>query len=125
MENKEVGKKDWAFSAGCIPFLYSGNTQDFMSHDKISVLNSTMEKAVIELFVFYEDECPIGPYSIEINPRRVKKIRFNDLIDPKPLVLGRKYSCYIQCNVKVVIQYSRMNTGASEGAEVSTMAYGC
>lgn len=120
---KAIGKIDWAFAAGRIPFLSTGKEPEFISHDKIAVLNTSQEEAEIEIFIIYEDVKPVGSYTIKVKPQRLRKIRFNDLIDPEAMQLERNYSCYIRTNVKVVIQYCRMNTGTNSNAEMSTMAY--
>lgn len=120
---KAIGKIDWAFSAGWIPFQSTGEEPEFISHDKIAVLNTSEEEALIEFFIFYENVKPVGPYSVKIKPLRLKKIRFNDLIDPEAMHLERNYSCYIRTNVKVIVQFSRMNTGSKSGAEMGSMAF--
>lgn len=120
---KEIGKIDWAFSAGRIPFGSNGKEPDFISHDKIAVLNTSNGEATVEMFIFYEDETPVGPYEVKIKPQRLKKIRFNDLIDPTAMRLERNFSCYIRTDVKVVVQFSRMNTGTGTVAEMGSMAF--
>lgn len=120
---KPIGKIDWAFSAGRIPLNSTGIEPEFISHDKIAVLNTSAEEAKIEMVIFYEDQTPAGTYKVKIKPQRLKKIKFNDLIDPVAMQLERNYSCYIKTNVKVVIQFSRMNTGATSNTEMSTMAF--
>lgn len=120
---KAVGKLDWAFAAGRIPFPATGKEPKFTSHDKIAILNTTEEKAEVELFIFYEDVTPVGSYKVDVQPQRLRKIRFNDLIDPEAIQLERNYSCYIRTNVKVVVQFSRMNTGTNCNAEMGTMAF--
>lgn len=120
---KKLGKLDWAFSDGRIPFGSTGKEPTFNSHDKISVLNTSAEKAEIEIFILYEDEAPIGAYKVEVKPRRLRKIRINDLIDPVAVNLDRNYSCYIRSIVPVVIQFSRMNTGQNANAIMGTMAF--
>lgn len=120
---KAIGKIDWAFSAGRVPFRTTGKEPQFTSHDQIAVLNTTREIAEIELFIFYEDVTPVGSYKIAVQPQRLRKIRFNDLIDPEAIQLERNYSCYIRTNVKVVVQFSRMNTGINSNAEMGTMAF--
>lgn len=121
MEN--IGKKDWAFSSGRIPFHSNGEEPEFVSHDKVAILNTNNQDAEIEIFVFYEDESPVSFKEIKVEPQRLKKIRFNDLIDPTAMKLERNYSCFIQSNINVVIQFSRLNTGIAENAEMSTMAF--
>jgi len=119
---KAYGKIDWAFAAGRIPFLTHGREPEMTSHDKIAVLNLSGEEAVLEICIFYEDEAP-KVYEVKLRPRRLKKIRFNDLIDPEAIRMERNFSCFVKSNVPVVIQYSRMNTGSGTNAEMTTMGY--
>lgn len=120
---RKIGKLDWAFSGGRIPFNSTGQEPMFNSHDKISVLNTSEEKAEIEIFIFYENESPVGTYQVEIKSKRLRKIRINDLIDPAAVQLERNYGCYIRSNVPVVIQFSRMDSGSDKTAIMGSMAY--
>lgn len=120
---KQVGKIDWAFSSGRVPFKYHGKEPEMISNDRICVLNATTVNACVELFIFYESAPPVGPYTLEVKPQRIRKIRFNDLIDPEAIQLERNFSCYIRSTVKIVVQMSRMNTGARANAEMSTIAF--
>lgn len=120
---RKIGKLDWAFSGGRVPFRSTGEEPMFNSHDKISVLNTSEEKAEIEIFIFYENEAPVGTYEVEIKPKRLRKIRINDLIDPEAVKLERNYGCYIRASSPVVIQFSRMDTGQNANAIMGTMAF--
>src|SRR5699024_4895882 len=108
---KALGKLDWAFAAGRIPFLTNGKEPEFLSYDQIAVLNTSENDALIEITIFYEDEQPWGKYKVEVEAERLRKVRINDLIDPKAIRMERNYSCYIKSNLPVVVQFSRMNTG--------------
>lgn len=118
---KAYGKLNWAIAAGRIPFQTNGREPEMNSHDKLAILNTSGEKAVVELWIFYEDDYPVT-YEVEVKSNRVRKIRFNDLIEPEAMRMERNFSCYIKSNVPVVVQYSRMNTGARANAEMTTMA---
>lgn len=120
---REIGKLDWAFSGGRIPFESTGEEPMFNSHDKISVLNTSEEEAEIKIFIFYEDEAPVGAFEVAVKPKRMRKIRINDLIDPVAVKLDRNYACSIRSNVPVVIQFSRMNTGQDANAIMGTIAF--
>lgn len=120
---KTYGKLDWAFSAGRIPFRSTGKEPDFVSHDKLAILNTSEEAANVELFIFYEDEQPSEVYEIEVKPKRLRKVRFNDLIDPVAMRLERNYSCYIRSNAPIVVQFSRLDSGNRETALMGTMAF--
>lgn len=118
-----VGKRHWAFSCGCIPLESHGKEPDFCSHDKIAMLNVSEETAMVEITIFYEDKEPVGTYCIKVAPRRMRKIRLNDLIDPQAIPLETHYGCHIKSNVPVVVQFSRMDTGARNTALFATMAF--
>ena len=120
---KKIGKLDWAFSGGRIPFDSTGEEPMFNSHDKISVLNTSEEDAKLEIFIFYENDVPDGTFEVEIAPQRLRKIRINDLIDPTAVKLERNYGCYIRSNIPVVVQFSRMHTGQNANAIMGTMAF--
>jgi hypothetical protein len=120
---KTRGKTDWAIAGGRIPSQTTGQGPALISHEKIAVLNTTDEEAVIEIDIFYEDEKPAGSWEIKVGARRVRKIRFNDLIDPATIRLDRNYGCSIRSSVPVVIQFSKMNTGQSANAEMSSLAF--
>lgn len=120
---KAYGKIDWAFSAGRIPFETNGQEPQMNSHDKIAVLNTSDEEAVVEMVIFYEDQPPVGTYEVKVGAKRLRKIRFNDLIDPEAIRLERNYSCLIKTSVPVVVQVSRMNTGQNANAEMGGMAF--
>ena len=54
------------------------------SHESICVLNASEEEAHVQIWIFYVDREPVGPYEVSIEARRTKHIRFNDLTDPNP-----------------------------------------
>ena len=112
MFKHHIGHKEWAFSAGHIPLRSTGKEPAFTSHDKISVLNTSDSEAEIRITVFYEDKSPVKDHSITIPPRRVRKIKFNDLIDPLPIPLDEPFGFVVQSNIPVIVQFSRMNTSS-------------
>jgi hypothetical protein len=109
---KAIGKKTWAFAAGHIPLVSTGIEPHFSSHDKISILNTSEEEAEVHIAVLYDDGDPIGDYSVAVKSRRVRKIRFNDLIDPLPVPLDKPYGFILKSSVRVVVQFNRMDTSS-------------
>lgn len=120
---KAIGKIDWAIASGKIPERSTGEEPEFISHDKVAILNTSNKEVTIEMFIFYENEPPVGPFEVTVDPCRLKKIRFNDLIDPVAIRLERSFSCYIRTTGKVVVQFSRLNSGIAANAEMNTMAF--
>jgi len=117
------GKKLWIIPGLKIPMQTTGDEPEFTSHEKIAVLNLNSKEAEIEMFFYFEDKEPSGPFKIKIKGKRLRKIRFNDLIDPQALELEKNCSCMIRSSVPVIIQYSKMDTGSRENAQISTIAY--
>lgn len=120
---RALGKLDWAFSGGRSPFLSQGKEPEFISHDKIAILNTSQEEVLVEFFIFYENEQPFGTYEVKVGPERLRKVRFNELIDPAAIQLDRNYGCLIKANHPIVVQFSRMDTGTRSNAGMSTMAF--
>lgn len=111
-----IGKKEWVFAAGRIPLDSTGREPEFTSHDKIAVLNTSLQDAEIKLTIYYEDKQPVKDHAIKIPARRVRKIKFNDLIDPLPIPLDKPFGFTLTCDVEVVVQFSRMDTGKKHNA---------
>jgi hypothetical protein len=118
-----IGKKTWAVSGGFIPFNSTGDEPAFTSRDWISILNTTNKEAVINLSIYYDDGDPVHDYEYKIGSQRLKKIRFNDLINPLPLPLEKPFGCVIKSSCKVVVQFSRMDTSSGRHAAMGTIAY--
>jgi hypothetical protein len=109
-----IGKKVWAFAGGHIPLISTGKEPEFTSYDKISVLNTSAKDAEVKITIFYENDEPVKDHAIKIKARRVRKIRFNDLIDPRPIPLDKPFSFVLVSDVEVIIQFSRMDTSSRQ-----------
>lgn len=120
---KSFGKKRWAFAAGHIPLFSTGHEPTFTSHDKIAILNFSEYKAEIEIQVFYEDVLPVVYKKVFVAPRRLRKIRLNDLIDPIPIPLDTPFGFTITSDEPVIVQFSRMNTGSANLSGICTNAF--
>jgi hypothetical protein len=118
-----IGKRIWSIAHGYIPQKSHGKEPEFVSQDKLSVLNTTNQPAKLEIWIYYENKAPIGPYPLIVDAKRVRKFRLNDLIDPQAIPLGVNYSCIIYSSVPVVIQFSKQYTTQNEIAIMSTIPY--
>jgi hypothetical protein len=116
MHKQACGKKIWAFGAGHIPLQSTGIEPAFTSHDKIAVLNTSDQDAEIRIAIYYENEEPVEDHEITVAARRIRKIRFNDLINPLPVPLDKPFGFILRSDVTVVVQFSRMNTSERNGA---------
>ena len=119
-----AGKKRWVIPCGHIPLATTGKEPDFLSQDRIAVLNLNKDPVKIRLTFFYPDQEPSGGYEVEIKGERVRKIRINDLIDPFPVELEKDYSLLIEADALVVVQFLKMNTSKRDLAITGTIAFG-
>lgn len=119
-----IGKKVWAIAEGYIPSGSTGPKPQMESHETACILNTTDEDADIEIFIYFSDKDPVGPYVITVPKQRTKHLRFNELKIPKPIPKDTDFSSVIQSSVPVVVQHTRLDSRQSENALLTTMAYG-
>ncbi len=121
-----VGKRRWIIAEGYIP---TGGSHDddprFVSHEAACILNAGDAVAQVQLTLYFTDREPVGPYRVEVAPRRTLHLRFNDLQDPEPVPRDTDYSSVIESSVPIVVQHTRLDSRLAELALLSTMAYPC
>ncbi len=108
-----VGARTWVMTLGHIPPESRGPEPEHTSRDQLSMLNASSHEAKIEIEIFYADRDPVGPYHLIIKPRRLRTIRFNDLIDPLPIPLDEDFAALIRSSQPIVVQCSRFNSKSS------------
>ena len=117
------GHRRWAIAGGHLPLESQGPEPEFTSFDRICLLNAGDRQAQVELIIHYGDGDPVGPYRLCVEARRVRHVRFNDLIDPLAMPLGVDYSVVVTSSVPIVVQCSRQDTGRAIGATTGTLAW--
>jgi hypothetical protein len=120
---KPIGRRMWAFSGGHIPLISTGEEPGDTSRDELCVLNTHTAQAHLELTVYYEDRDPVGPYALRVPARRVRHVRFNDLIDPQAMPLDTPYAAVISSDVPVVVQFTRRDTSLEANSIATTLAF--
>jgi hypothetical protein len=118
-----VGHKRWAIGEGYIPETSQGPEPEMTSHETMCVLNVSDEEAHLQVWIFYADREPVGPYEISVEARRTKHIRFNNLTDPEPIPRGTDYASLIESDVPVVVQHTRLDSRQAANALISTIAF--
>lgn len=118
-----IGHKRWAIGEGYIPETSHGPEPEMTSHESICVLNASGSEAHLEIWIFYSNREPVGPYKISIEPRRTKHIRFNNLTEPEPVPRGTEYASLIECDVPIVVQHTRLDSRQTANALMSTIAF--
>jgi hypothetical protein len=120
---KTIGHKVWAIAEGYIPSYGNGPEPQFTSHESACILNTSDKEAHLEIWIYYSDRDPVGPYKETVPAERTKHIRFNDLSDPEQIPRDTDYASVIKSNVPVVVQHTRLDSRQAENALISTMAY--
>lgn len=115
------GHTSWAFAGGHIPATSTGAEPEFTSREELAVLNTGPEDAHLRLTVYHHDADPVGPYELEVGPRRVRHVRINDLIDPRAIPLGVPYGLLVDSDVPVIVQLTRVDT-RREGVSTAFIA---
>ena len=119
----QIGHKTWAIAGGRVPLNSTGREPEYTSCDDVCILNTTDKEAEIELTIYYEDKEPQGAYHITVPAQRMRRIKFNDLIDPLPIPLNTDYACTIKSNVPIVVQFNRRDTSQQANAITSMPAF--
>lgn len=117
------GARRWAIAEGYIPGESHGPEPQMTSHETACLLNVSEETAHVRITIFYTDQEPVGPYEISVPPRRTKHVRFNDLQDPQPIPKDKDFASFIESDVPIVVQHTRLDSRQAENALLSTMAY--
>jgi hypothetical protein len=123
MNRNPIGKKVWVIAEGYIPSYGNGKKPEFTSHETACILNTGEQDAHINIFIYYADKEPAGPYRITVPARRTQHVRFNDLKDPETIPRDTDYSSVIESDVPVVVQHTRLDSRQAENALLSTIAY--
>lgn len=121
--SEAIGKTLWVIPEGYIPPKSHGPAPEMESHETACILNTGDEDANVEIFLYFSDREPAGPYRVRLPARRTKHLRFNSLRDPEPIPLGKDYSSVIRSDRPVVVQHTRLDSRQAEEALLSTIAY--
>ncbi|RMC64159.1 sensory rhodopsin transducer [Sinorhizobium meliloti] len=120
---RAIGKRRWTIAGGRIPLESNGPEPEFTSRDEIAVLNCCDSPARLRIHIHYADRSAVGPYEVEVAARRVRRIRFNDLIFPEALPLDEDFGAVIDADIPVVVQFTRLDSGTASRIAVAAAAY--
>lgn len=121
--NLSMGAKRWAIAEGYIPGGSHGPEPQMTSHETACLLNVSNDPAHVRITIFYSNREPVGPYTITVPPRRTSHIRFNDLENPESISKDTDFASFIESDVPIVVQHTRLDSRQAENALLSTMAY--
>jgi hypothetical protein len=118
-----IGKCVWVIADGWIPPASNGPEPEMLSHDSACILNTNSDDTEVELFVYFTDREPVGPYTITVPARRTFHQRINDLTDPESVPRGVDYSIVLISSLPVVVQHTRLDSRQAENALMTTIGY--
>lgn len=118
-----IGHKIWVIPGGHIPPVSTGREPACTSRDEICILNTGNRDATLRIVIYYTDQPPVGPYTITVQAQRVRHVRFNDLVDPAPILLDIDYAALIQSDIPVVIQFIRIDSSSGQPIALSILPF--
>jgi hypothetical protein len=119
-----IGAKRWAVSAGQAPSTGTGDEPEFTSRDLLSLLNAGEAMANVRLHVVYASRGEVGPFRLGVAPRRLRRVRINDLIFPEAVRLDEPYSLLVRSDVPIVVQFGRLDSRALANTGFVATAWG-
>jgi hypothetical protein len=123
MTPTRFGARRWAIADGYIPAVSHGPEPEMTSHETLCILNTTDEPANVQIVIYYSDQEPVGPYHVQVAPRRTRHLRVNDLHSPAPVPHATDYAATIESDVPIVVQHTRLDSRQSSNALLSTIAH--
>lgn len=108
---------------GHIPLESFGREPENTSRDELQLLNIGDQDANVEITIYYDDRDPVGPYPLKVKSRRVRFVRFNDLIKPEAIYLNRDYAAVIDADVPIFVQFYRLDSSQPAKAILGIMAF--
>src|SRR5438876_936896 len=91
-----IGHKHWTIAEGRIPPL---------GDETVAFLNASLQEAHVQIFIYYTNRDPVGPYRLTVPAERMQQVRFNCLTDPEPIPRATEYASTIESDVPIVVQY--------------------
>lgn len=117
-----IGRTRWAIAEGYIPGWSNGPEPQMLSHETCCILNAGDSPAKVSVVVYFADRDPVGPYTLQVDARRTRHLRFNELRDPQ-IPVDTPYASVIESDVPIVVQHTRLDSRQAENALMTTMAF--
>lgn len=116
------GNLTWVIPDGWLP--PEGGEGDMINHESLMIMNTGKEKANVKLDIYFDDREPVKDLPLTVEAERIKAVRL-DLPEELGFELPRatQYALRIKSNVKVIVQYGRMDVRQSNLAYYCTMAH--
>jgi len=117
-----IGKKNWIVPDCELPQAGEGVLK---AHESVIVVNDTKKTAKIKVTLYFSDkECYRG-IEWNVEPEKVKCFRMNNLEDMcnYKVPFDTQYAMKIESNVKIVLQYGRLDNRQTNLAYYTTLGF--
>jgi hypothetical protein len=116
------GSYTWVVPDGWLP--PEGGEGDMINHESLMVMNTGTAPADIKVDIYFDDRAPVKNLPLAVDAERIRAVRL-DLPDDLGFELPRatQYALRIRSNVKVIVQYGRMDVRQPNLAYYGTMAH--
>ena len=120
---KTQGATTWIFPDGYLPTRGSGT--DYVGHDCICIVNTSLETAQCTLDFYFEDIEPMLGIPVLISAQRSLHLRLDkpEHLSGYNLPREKPYSARLRSSIPVVAQYSRLDVTQSNMAFLSSLGY--
>ena len=121
-QSTEEGHFTWVVPDGWLP--PEGGSGDLINHESLMVLNTGGTAAHLSVDVYFSDREPIKNLSLVVEAERIKAVRLDDSKDIGCAIpRATQYALRVRSDVRVVVQYGRMDVRQANLAYYGTMAY--
>ncbi len=123
MTDSTPGAKRWFFPDGYLP--EPDDSPVGPSHETISIMNTSEEKATVQVTVYFEEQEPIEGIELEVGARRDLHVRLDQFEKYGGIEIprGTPYGLQISSNIEVICQLSRMDTRSGSLSLFTTAGY--
>ena len=102
-----IGHRHWIIADGLISRL---------GDETVAFLNVSPQEARVQVFIYYSNRDPVGPYHLTVPAKRMKRIPFSRLAESE---LIPPYACTIASDVPIVVQYPGFSSEVSSAKGTS------
>ena len=118
----ECGKKNWIIPDCELPPEGAG---ELKGHESVIVVNDTDKTAHIRVTLFFTDKPCYTGITWTVEPKRVRCFRMNNKDDMSGYTVEKntQYAMKLESDVKIVVQYGRLDNRQSNLAYYTTLGY--
>jgi len=122
MYNMIVGKKNWIIPDCELPQAGEGVLK---GHESVIIVNDSNKKAILKVKLFFADKECYNNIIWEVEPQKVRCFRMNNKDDMCGFTVpfDTQYAMKLESNVKIVVQYGRLDNRQTNLAYYTTVAY--